>query len=367
MCDIDITKVNETEEHIILNALGGRLKSKELICHECNIGFGTLFDDELARQMEVFTNLLNIKRDRGTPNSIVIENSKTGEKVIIRPGGKPEMFKPEINITSNNSKATISFAARNMKEARKILAGQKRKYPQIEIEEALNTSRKSSGYLKSSYEIRMKIGGTNSLRSVCKTAMHYYILTGGDRQYIEHLIPFVKQQKEVNCVGFYYTENEIIFNRPRGIYHTILLIGDSCDNSLIAYIELFSGIKYIVLLNENYKGVGVEKLYCFDVINQKQITYDYRRITKKDAEAALKIGDLPVFAVQKSINDLLEIIFKKQTSEHISELTNRAVLNSLGKYPEDTEITQDMVDELINECTKQITPFLIHRLNGSSK
>ena len=71
ICCEELTKDNDSVEHIIPNAIGGKLKSKELICKKCNSKLGYSMDNELAEQLEFFCNFLNIDRERGKPNDII--------------------------------------------------------------------------------------------------------------------------------------------------------------------------------------------------------------------------------------------------------------------------------------------------------
>lgn len=41
-------------------------------------------------------------------------------------------------------------------------------------------------------------------------------------------------------------------------------------------------------------------------------------------------------------------------------MTTRALQNSLNKYPEGTIIIQAMIDELIEELMKEVTPWIMH-------
>lgn len=66
ICGEELTKDNTSAEHIIPNAIGGKLKSKDLICKKCNNKLGHNTDNELAKQLEFFTNFLNINRERKT-------------------------------------------------------------------------------------------------------------------------------------------------------------------------------------------------------------------------------------------------------------------------------------------------------------
>ena len=52
LCGTEITEENKTVEHIVLNSIGGRLKSSKLICKNCNSKFGNTFDACLSKQLE---------------------------------------------------------------------------------------------------------------------------------------------------------------------------------------------------------------------------------------------------------------------------------------------------------------------------
>ena len=51
LCDIIITNENDTKEHIVPNAIGGRKKIKGFICRACNSTSGDSWDKELAKQL----------------------------------------------------------------------------------------------------------------------------------------------------------------------------------------------------------------------------------------------------------------------------------------------------------------------------
>ncbi|MBK8089045.1 MAG: hypothetical protein IPK31_14495 [Chitinophagaceae bacterium] len=112
ICQVDITSTNETEEHIILNACGGRLKSKDLLCKNHNSLFGESFDSELAKQTNDLANLLLIKRHRGEPQAIKGKLESTGEDYYLQYGGKPVMTKPIINEDIDGQQIQLSITER---------------------------------------------------------------------------------------------------------------------------------------------------------------------------------------------------------------------------------------------------------------
>ena len=89
LCGKDITEENKTVEHILLNSIGGRLKSSTLICKDCNSTFGNTFDSSLSKQLEFFANFLDIKRERGVVQEVEMTKESTGEKYKVTSKGIP--------------------------------------------------------------------------------------------------------------------------------------------------------------------------------------------------------------------------------------------------------------------------------------
>lgn len=79
LCDEFLTAAadNISKEHIILNAIGGHLKSKELLCKTCNSKFGEDADSELANQLLFLSSYLQVKRDSG--ENQIIKGAKTAD------------------------------------------------------------------------------------------------------------------------------------------------------------------------------------------------------------------------------------------------------------------------------------------------
>jgi len=133
VCNAVIEDENITKEHILLNSIGGRLKSNRLICKTCNSTFGSSTDSELSNQLNFFANILMIKRERGNPPPVLMEKKSTGEKYYVDHNGKPQIEKPSVIQKANDVGTEISIQARDMNEARQILTGLKKKYPTISM------------------------------------------------------------------------------------------------------------------------------------------------------------------------------------------------------------------------------------------
>ncbi len=369
-CKAVLTSANESDEHIIINACGGRLKSKELLCKTCNSSFGETCDKALADQTNDFSNLLMIKRHRGEPNSIVGKIESTGEDYYLLYGGKPVMTKPIITEEVDGKKIELSIVARNEKEMRQILEGLKRKkYPELDIEKSLKTAKLKNEYIDGPIHFECTIGGNEVFKSITKSAVNYFIYKGGDRQFISHLFSYLDGTTEMNVVWMHYPDEIIYTPSDNEVSHIIRLIGNPTEQILYAYIELFNAYNYIIKLNENYTGKSINETYAFDLIEIKEITrsipLNYSRGQLLDY--FINKDSKPFAKVQRRLERVLSIAMKRQTSYFNQELISKAVNNSLGKYPEGTIITKEIIDELVNETMKEITPMILHNFKRRNK
>jgi hypothetical protein len=83
VCQTAITPDNFSDEHIIPNAIGGRLQSKDLLCRDCNSKFGSDCDRELVEQLSIVTSFLQVKKHRGEINPIKGGETASGEKYTL--------------------------------------------------------------------------------------------------------------------------------------------------------------------------------------------------------------------------------------------------------------------------------------------
>ena len=75
LCEAPIGEENDSKEHIIPNAIGGRRRVQGFLCRACNMMAGEDWDDVLARQLHPISNLLGIKRERGRPPMLVVDTT----------------------------------------------------------------------------------------------------------------------------------------------------------------------------------------------------------------------------------------------------------------------------------------------------
>lgn len=261
ICETKIQLEARYKEHILLNSLGGKLKSGSLLCQKCAPCFDVI-DAALSKQLNPIGLLLNIKRDRGTNPSIKATIADTGEEILIGPGGKPVPIKPIIKDSIIDGSLHLSISARDKKQMREVLQGLKRKYHWMDVEAMLSEAVSQGSYMTSPVHYEETVGGEEAFRAICKMAIGFYLYQGGARDFIAHLIPYIKDGQNCNCVWFYYPDNcTALDGENLTVFHRLYVKGDPSKGILFAHIDFFSTFKFLVLLSDHYDGEFLQSTY----------------------------------------------------------------------------------------------------------
>lgn len=261
ICEKEIADENKSKEHILLNALGGRLKSYGLLCKNCNSDLGNDMDVELAEQFHPFMVFLNIKRDREKLTPYSTKRKDNDEDILIYPGGKPKLRHP---IIKHGGDGKIYLVVSDDKMANLKYKEIKKKYPNAVIE--------SKEYKKEyiTANIHLEFNDYTFL-SLFKTAIGYYLYSGGERKHIQKFISSFKKRDINGKCNYFYPEVSVVNKAEVFITHTILIIGNPQEKILYCYIELFNFFKCLFIMNDDYEGPSINKAYCYDLLGEKEI------------------------------------------------------------------------------------------------
>ena len=259
VCDVPLTQ-NTRFEHVIQDAIGGFLKSRCLLCDECNQSFEEI-DCELSEQLKFFTGAFAVKRDGGgKPSAFPTSDGKgyiTGGEFVYH---KPMRQEREIKRTDEGAVIYRLATKQSSQKTNDVLKGERRflkkeGVPDKIIDQVIEEARSK---IATSIELGDTglafVFGGNALRAVAKIATNFYILKGGNAQQIKHLFPYIKDGTESNCIYWFYPEDDVVSKKDEEVLHSIILVGDRRERLLYAYIELFSFYQCIVLLNTDYEG-----------------------------------------------------------------------------------------------------------------
>ncbi|ENC6656139.1 HNH endonuclease [Aeromonas hydrophila] len=361
ICDTLLSEENITEEHIILNACGGKLKSKNLICRKCNSSLGETFDAELAEQLSFFSNAFNVKRHRNPAPTITATQTSTGIKYDILPGGHPVLKSPIRNITKNDEILTLDIQAKDEKQLKQVLSGLKRTYPQINIDNFMSDATWQKRYLDSSVRVSTSIGGNGVFRSVCKAAINYYIFSGGSRVFIMHLLPYIKGIMDLECVFNYPSDIVESVLESNSASHIIHLQGCPKKKTLYCYIEYFNALNFMIVLNAGYTGKKISHTYHYDVANGKtrevKIPWLFDEVIFENDGYSL--NDANIEKIKRRFCRTAAISRKIQQDRHIDNLIESGVMEILSTYPEGTILTPEIINNLSDSVVRKLMPYYI--------
>jgi len=362
-CNVKLTAENSSSEHIILNACGGSLKSRKLLCKRCNKSFGEKYDAELAEQVNPIANYLMIKRDRDRPQPIVGKLESDGTEYKILHNGKLVKSKPEVKIERNGEKINIRVSASSDSQFNDVINGLIKKFPMLKREDILAGAKRGKYFMDEPISSELSVGGPGPFRSLAKTAINYYIYKGGDSLAIKDFIPFLLNESEPHRVWHYYPETMPYEPMEKEITHVILIHGKPEEKILYAYVELFSYIKVLIFLSDNYDGPAFRESYVFDPVNRINIEVNVNLDLNREILLNYFNNKLtvPISKINNNINRVWAIADDIQTSYHLNKQIKEAVLANLKNVPLGTIMTEELCNELFSKVITDVLPFVEHQ------
>ena len=257
ICDVEITDDNDTKEHLIPNAIGGRKKVKGFICKSCNNKSGDDWESELAKQLNPLSLFFGISRERGEAPSQLFETT-SGDKLKLNADGSMDITKPlyDEKPLEAGSGVQVQIRARSLPEVKRMLQGVKRKYPQVDLDELLDSAKSESSYCRDMLYFNFAFGGHDAGRSIVKSALALAVSSGIPVDICREAVDYLKNEGSEACFGYFY-ESDLIKNRPEGIpLHCVSIKGCSETQQVIGYVEYFGVQRVVLCLASSY---NVEK------------------------------------------------------------------------------------------------------------
>ncbi|MFA6016339.1 MAG: HNH endonuclease [Gallionellaceae bacterium] len=269
-CESEITKINDSKEHVIPNSIGGRKKVRGFICFTCNSSFGQAWDARLAAQLNWFSLAVGIDRERGgNPNEIV--RTVDGTELLLQANGTMTRKEPFLKRTESDGKAHIRMFARTEREARQILQGIKKKYPEFDLEGELRNLTLTPFKVDSALQHRHEVGGSEAGRSVVKTAIAQCVSLGISAHRCEIGIHTLKTPTDDRGFALFYIR-DVVIDRPQAdLFHLVSIHGDSEKGTLLAYVEYFGAMRIMVNLSNKFEGDSFTSVYALNPRSREEL------------------------------------------------------------------------------------------------
>jgi len=356
LCDIEITDKNDTKEHIIPNAIGGRRKVSGFICDDCNNKSGSNWEAELAKQLNPLSLLFDVQRERGKAPSQIFGTSP-GEKVKLHNDGQMEQVTPTYKETRTGERVHIHMTARNEKEARKRIKGVKKKYPDANIDWQVKHEIR---YSSEPINVNLSFGGLEVGRSLVKSALAVVFECGIDPHCCEEALGYLKHDAEP-CFGYFYSSDPII-DRPMGMpLHCIYVKGDPVEKLIIGYVEFFGYQRVALCLSSNYQGQSFEGCYAINPLDATEQNLKIQFSLTPDIVAdCYDYKLIPEGSIQKALGYVLDSAIQRDY-----EREKRRVIDSAVQYgfencgaEKGAELTPEQHKKMYQLALEKMRPFL---------
>lgn len=263
LCGCRLDDSNQTAEHIIPNAIGGRATLSDFICRGCNSKAGTDWDSALAEQLQALCLFFGITRQRGQTPAMSVTTT-TGEDLRINSDGSLTFARPTMEVSFSEDGVRLNASVRNERELRQMLVGLKRKYPQIDVDGNLAKAEREAAFPPGLIRHSFALGGEVSGRSLVKSVMAVAKQAGIGFEFCEEGLAYLRDADALPCYQHYY-ETDLVLNRPAGSpFHCVAVRADASTGVVLGYIEYFGVHRVLVRLGKHYVGTSAAATCALD-------------------------------------------------------------------------------------------------------
>ena len=236
LCDIEITLDNDSRAHIVPEAIGGRRWVRGFLCRVCNSLAGEKWDAVAVKQLNYLCLRFAIQRQDGTVPAGGFE-TQSGQAVRIHPDGHLSLPDARPEVTESGSTAQIKARRHTKPEARKLLLGMKRRYPKLDVDEAMRTVVEDRSYLSEPVRASFNFGGAQSGRCVVISALALAVASGIKAQACEKATSYLRNDDGEPCFGYFYRRDPVTSRPTDRVFHCVAIKADSSSRRLIGYVE----------------------------------------------------------------------------------------------------------------------------------
>lgn len=361
LCNDPIDDRNDSDEHVIPNSVGGRLKVRGFICVGCNSKTGETWDKTLANELNFFCLFFGIVRERGEPRAEAIETT-AGEKLLMQPGGGFKMQRPMFREVPAEVGKQIQMKARSMREARRMLEGVARKYPQVDVATELAKAASVYTYPEGLVRHSPTLGGPSSGRSIVKTALAFAYHAGIPIDRCDLGLAYLRDESAPPPYGFFY-ERDLVTGRPAGVpIHCVAVSANPQTGLLLGYLEYFGVHRIVLCLSQSYTGPLLEQAYGLNPLTGRPVTIRVDLpLSIEDIAAIYDYQKIPNGSVERAyaavIPTALERGFEQEEARAIADATRYAFENCGAKEGE--MLTEEQKARLPDLIRGRLMPFIL--------
>jgi len=246
-------------EHIVLAALGGKKRSRSIVCSECNEKFSSEIDRPLAESLAFARTMIGVPRKVRDQASTEFTGTETGTTYRMRPNGQVEPRHPDVTETPlEDGKGKKLRIRADPRAARRILEEVSRSHERFQIGEIRRTLSREP--LEQNFQLTPE-----SRRCIAKMALNLLAVAPGLGSAVALSRAFDEVRQYVrDAASPRDTPVRVRFPGPVGLeeadggdcFNRVVVHCSSESGRAVAWITLLGALSFSVLLSRQYDGVS---------------------------------------------------------------------------------------------------------------
>lgn len=347
--DREITQ--PTEEHVLVNGLGGKWKVSGLIDRTTNSEFGRTIDADLLDGLHSLRVLLGTRSgDRRRPRPLSSVQGTDGNLYTISSGGLLALAAPRMEVTREAGRLRIDGVARNPREARRLARRIFEKHG-IPLERLKEFATETTEPIKTGLTVGASFS-PESKRSVAKMACN--LLAARHRELFAcSSFDDVREYVAHGAGDAVALAQPMACGPSMGHFdHLILVAGQAATGQVRGLVMLFGHLHYVVNLGRAALSEDIRLSYRVDPVAERH---------RKQESGDLSL-DVPQFAPDdgpqsdqwiRSVTTLIGAVYDYMSfSKMFEECLSRVRMAK----PKEEPLTASDLDLLIHHIIERLTP-----------
>lgn len=262
-CDAELTAITKPE-HILLNGLGGRKSSRNLICDEHNGGFGSTIDKALLDQVPVIRNMLQLESGQGKPPPM-LRGVEAGKEVFnIRNDGSFQQVERPFNITKReDGEFILNISGRSWEHIVELIPdiAAALKTTEDEVRHMLKASSAESVWKRpDAIRYDVLLGGTEALRSMAKACLELWATVAGKDEVKSSAFSAARQfilsgdaefLRDRTCQDYRHLPCAGTLAAHYGDFFNVIYVQSDASGRVIGHFTLYNMMAWQIVLADN--------------------------------------------------------------------------------------------------------------------
>jgi hypothetical protein len=352
-CTFCPNPIDDSDEHIIPNALNGRLHSKRIICSSCNKLFGENLEPAITNLFKPIIHILDLKNARALQAT-----DSEGNKYILK-NLKTKPVKPFINFKRKGDEIHFSISGEKKQIEDYLLKRSARSKTKIDDSQLtlkdFKMEENSMNIPELTIAFNFKINKRVKLE-LYKIALEFFALNNLDLNLINPLLKKMRNLDEnLNEILFCNLTGEIRTVDLKEVSHLIVLKHHKESKKIICYIELFNILCAVIPLVNNYEGEGFSYSYFQDAITGERLDNPPNPTINLDYISQCKEYSNNEFGL------LTNLMVERHRTRAFEENINNIISNIHKPYKQKFEEGRITEEEYKNGFIKESTSTIAHK------